>query len=252
MALSPKPEDRFDTVEEFQKEMSEYLANPRAGQKQLAAIFRDRDIDEEDEPVASNKSRILEGLTNNIGQTILGRAFAGIASVPLSLAAALNFDVFGGMSPNLGGIIAIVVLIGASIAWPPAGIAACGLALSIALMFKGNFIIGALFAIISGAWGVYSFKKKVANTNTVASFPCLGTFGFAQAAPFITGLFCNIKDALINTAYGFLFCLVLAGLGSHNLVGWEVFTNIDFLTNTNNAEVQDAVFLLLTKPATYI
>ena len=83
---------------------------------------------EEEEPDVSNKSRILEGLTNNIGQTILGRAFAGIASVPLALAAALNLDFLGGMSPNLGGIIVIVLLIGASIAWPPAAIAACGLA----------------------------------------------------------------------------------------------------------------------------
>lgn len=116
MALSPKPDDRFDTVEEFQKEMSEHLSNPRAGQKQLAALFRDRDVEEDEEPQASNKSRILESLTNNTGQTLLGRAFAGIASIPLALVAALNFDMFGGMEPNLGGIIAIIVLIGASIA----------------------------------------------------------------------------------------------------------------------------------------
>ena len=75
MALSPDPNDRFDTVSEFHEEMSEHLSNPRAGQKQLSALFRDRDIDEEEVDDRSQKSRILEGLTNNTGQTILGRVF---------------------------------------------------------------------------------------------------------------------------------------------------------------------------------
>ena len=66
---------------------------------------------------------------------------------------------------------------------------------------------------------MYSFFSKVANSNSVSAFPFLGSFGFAQAAPFISGLFCNVKDAVINTGFGFVICLVLAGLGSHNLVG---------------------------------
>lgn len=52
--------------------------------------------------------------------------------------------------------------------------------------------------------------------------------------------------------FGFITCLVLAGLGSHNLVGWEVLNNINFMASTNYGEVQDAVLLLLTRPATYI
>lgn len=91
--------------------------------------------------------------------------------------------------------------------------------LAIALITTGNFIVGGVLALVVILWCVYSFKLKVANTNTSASFALFGSFGFAQAAPFITGLFCDIKDAVINTGFGFITCLVLAGLGSHNLVG---------------------------------
>ena len=93
---------------------------------------------------------------------------------------------------------------------------------------------------------------QVSHSNSAASYSLFGSFGFAQAAPFITGLFCKIKDAVINTAFGFVICLVLAGLGSHSLVGWEVFANFNFAENTNYGEVQEAVLLLLTRPATYI
>lgn len=116
MALSPDPSDRFSTVSEFRKEMSEHLSNPRAGQKQLSALFRDRDIDEDEVPEFSNKSRILESLTNNIGQTILGRVFAAVASIPIALVSVLNIGFLGGSTPNIFGIICIVLLVGASAA----------------------------------------------------------------------------------------------------------------------------------------
>lgn len=272
MALSPKPEDRFDTVSEFREEMSDYLSNPRAGQKQLSAIFRDRDIDEIDEVEVSQKSRILEGLTNNTGQTILGRAYAAIATVPLALVSVLNIDFFGAATPNLAGIIAIVVIIGAAIAWPCIGLGLGALALALALMLSGNIIVGIVLVLASIGWGAYALKKSLNNSsasrnandqqtfttshialaNTASAFPLFGSFGFAQAAPFLAGLFCDIKDALINTAYGFLLCLMLAGLGSHSLVGWELLNNINFLASTSASDVQDAIFLLLTRPATYI
>lgn len=115
-ALSPEMNDRFDTVEEFQKEMSEYLSNPRSGQKQLTALFKEKDNEEDESPQQSQKSKILESLTNNVGQTILGRAFAAVSVLPLVLVAVLNIEFLGATTPNIFGIISIIVLVGAAAA----------------------------------------------------------------------------------------------------------------------------------------
>ena len=219
MALSPDPNDRFDTVSEFHEEMSEHLSNPRAGQKQLSAIFRDRDIDEAEAPDVSQKSRILEGLTNNTGQTILGRVFSAAATIPLALVATLNIGFLGGSTPNIFGLVCIGIIIALGAIIPPLGIAVASIMLGIAFITTGNYIVGGALALVAILWCVYSFRLKVANTNTTLSYSLFGSFGFAQAAPFITGLFCSVKDSVINTCFGFVLCLVLAGLGTHNLVG---------------------------------
>ena len=150
MALSPDPNDRFDSVKEFRKEMMEHLSNPRAGQKQLAAIIKDQDSDETEEaPEISNKSRVLEGLTNNIGQTILGRAFSAVAAIPLILTACLSMSFLGGTSPNIAGFIVMFVLFAAVIAWPSVGLCASVCALCVSLVFTGNFIVGGVLALLA-------------------------------------------------------------------------------------------------------
>lgn len=219
-ALSPNMEDRYSSVAEFAKEMLDFLSNPRAGQRQLSALFRDKE-DEEDENAEnqSNKSRILEGLTNNIGQTILGRLFAALATAPIAILACINIDVFGGLTPNVFGILAIIIIVATAVVWPVIGFALACATLSVALALSGNMIIAVVFGLISLTWCVYNFKKNVANTNCAASFSLFGSFGFSQAGPFISGLFCDLKDGVINTVFGFVICLVLAGLGSMTLVG---------------------------------
>lgn len=195
------------------------LSNARAGQKQLSAIFRDKNAAEEEIPDTSNKSRILESLTNNIGQTILGRAFAVLATAPIALVAVLNIKFLGAATPNLFGIIAIVLLLAAAAVWPPLGLTLSAAVLGIALIGSGNYIVGGALAGISILWCVYSFRLKVSNSNSASAFPLFGSAGFAQAAPFISGLFCDVKDSIVNTFFGFAICLVLAGLGSQSLVG---------------------------------
>lgn len=141
--------DRFDTVEEFQKEMAEHLSNPRAGQKQLTALFKEKDTPEADDVQQSQKSRILEGLTNNVGQTILGRAFAAISVLPLVLVAVLNIEFFGAVTPNIFGIIAIVVLLACAAAWPALGVAASCVAMSVALLTHGNHIVAGVLTLLA-------------------------------------------------------------------------------------------------------
>ena len=141
--------ERFDTVEEFQKEMSEHLSNPRSGQKQLTALFKEKDTTEDEAVQQSQKSRILEGLTNNVGQTILGRAFAAVSVLPLVLVAVLNIEFLGATTPNIFGIIAIVVLVGAAAVWPALGVSASCVAISVALLIHGNHIVAGVLTLIS-------------------------------------------------------------------------------------------------------
>lgn len=100
-ALSPDPNERFATIKDFHEEMNECLSNPRAGQKQLSALFKNVDEEEAQEDDASKKSKILESLTNNIGLTILGRAFSFLACVPVAVTGVLNISFLGAMNPNL-------------------------------------------------------------------------------------------------------------------------------------------------------
>lgn len=92
-ALSPNAEDRFINIESFDKAIMNGLSNPRAGQRQLAALFRDNEEEDAQEP-QTNKLKLFEKLSNKKGLSILGRVFAVLASFPLAFVSVLNIPFF--------------------------------------------------------------------------------------------------------------------------------------------------------------
>lgn len=254
-ALSPNMQDRYSSVKEFDEALSKNLSNPRAGKKQLSAILHSKD--ENIEPVQqqniqSNKSKVLESITTNTGQKILGRCFSSILAIPITLLACLNIQFLGGVSPNIFGIISIVAIIAIAAIWPSLGVGVSSVVLSIALFLHNDYIPAVVLTAVSILWTAYSFKKKISYSNTAAAFSFFGSFGFSQAGPFSVGIFCNIKQSVINAVFGFVICVVLAGLGTNNIIGWNIVENLNFIQNVNSGHVQDVFLTFLTLPSTYI
>lgn len=222
-ALSSDANNRYLSIKDFYQDLSKYLSNPRAGQRQLSALLKEGQEVDIEKDIQKNKFSALEKLTNKTAKNILGRVFAVIGAFPVVMLSCLNIEFFGGVQPNMFFFIAVLVLLIIVGIWPPLGITTAIASLCVALILSGNYILAGILMLIAILWCVYNFKSSLANSNSLLSFPLFGSFGFAQFSPFFTGLFVNVKDTIINCFYGFVICFILACLGSNSLVGWQPF-----------------------------
>ena len=77
----------------------------------------------------------------------------------------------------------------------------------------------------------------------------IGSFGFAPLAPFAAGYLLRPRDAVATTLFAGVLALMLSGLGSHVLSGWDAFS---YALVPLAGGVQDLVAALLVLPSTWI
>ena len=76
-----------------------------------------------------------------------------------------------------------------------------------------------------------------------------GSIGLAPLVPFIAGFLLSARDALISTLYAACIALLLAGLGSASLMGWDIVSYGALPINSNFSVV---LLQVISLPSTWI
>lgn len=183
-ALSPDPDDRYDSVEEFLAALMPYLGNPARGSRRLREIVQVDDEVVEEESYVPPKRSILDHVSPRLN-LVLGRAIAAALCWWLSTSALFNVTM---LDTNVAMLVALLPAV-AAVVKPPFG-ALLAMLVNGASLFLCSVPMPALgIAAIAAAagWVILFGREGVADTNCALIISPLGLVGFAPLAPMIAG-----------------------------------------------------------------
>lgn len=183
-ALSPDPDDRYDSVEEFLAALMPYLGNPARGSRRLREIVQVDDEVVEEESYVPPKRSILDHVSPRLN-LVLGRVIAATLCWWLSTSALFNVTM---LDTNVAMLVALLPAV-AAVVKPPFG-ALLAMLVNGASLFLCSVPMPALgIAAIAAAagWVILFGREGVADTNCALIISPLGLVGFAPLAPMIAG-----------------------------------------------------------------
>ena len=183
-ALSPDPDDRYDSVEEFLAALMPYLGNPARGSRRLREIVQVDDEVVEEESYVPPKRSILDHISPRLN-LVLGRVIAAALCWWLSTSALFNVTM---LDTNVAMLVALLPAV-AAVVKPPFG-ALLAMLVNGASLFLCSAPMPALgIAAIAAAagWVILFGREGVADTNYALIISPLGLVGFAPLAPMIAG-----------------------------------------------------------------
>lgn len=183
-ALSPDPDDRYDSVEEFLAALMPYLGNPARGSRRLREIVQVDDEVVEEESYVPPKRSILDHISPHLNLA-LGRVIAAALCWWLSTSALFNVTM---LDTNVAMLVALLPAV-AAVVKPPFG-ALLAMLVNGASLFLCSVPMPALgIAAIAAAagWVILFGREGVADTNCALIISPLGLVGFAPLAPMIAG-----------------------------------------------------------------
>lgn len=183
-ALSPDPDDRYDSVEEFLAALMPYLGNPARGSRRLREIVQVDDEVVEEESYVPPKRSILDHISPRLN-LVLGRVIAAALCWWLSASALFNVTM---LDTNVAMLVALLPAV-AAVVKPPFG-ALLAMLVNGASLFLCSVPMPALgIAAIAAAagWVILFGREGVADTNCALIISPLGLVGFAPLAPMIAG-----------------------------------------------------------------
>lgn len=183
-ALSPDPDDRYDSVEEFLAALMPYLGNPARGSRRLREIVQVDDEVVEEESYVPPKRSILDHISPRLN-LVLGRVIAAALCWWLSTSALFNVTM---LDTNVAMLVALLPAV-AAVVKPPFG-ALLAMLVNGASLFLCSVPMPALgIAAIAAAagWVILFGREGVADTNCALIISPLGLVGFAPLAPMIAG-----------------------------------------------------------------
>lgn len=183
-ALSPDPDDRYDSVEEFLAALMPYLGNPTRGSRRLREIVQVDDEVVEEESYVPPKRSILDHISPRLN-LVLGRVIAAALCWWLSTSALFNVTM---LDTNVAMLVALLPAV-AAVVKPPFG-ALLAMLVNGASLFLCSVPMPALgIAAIAAAagWVILFGREGVADTNCALIISPLGLVGFAPLAPMIAG-----------------------------------------------------------------
>ena len=183
-ALSPDPDDRYDSVEEFLAALMPYLGNPARGSRRLREIVQVDDEVVEEESYVPPKRSILDHVSPRLN-LVLGRVIAAALCWWLSTSALFNVTM---LDTNVAMLVALLPAV-AAVVKPPFG-ALLAMLVNSASLFLCSVPMPALgIAAIAAAagWVILFGREGVADTNCALIISPLGLVGFAPLAPMIAG-----------------------------------------------------------------
>lgn len=281
-ALDPDPQERYDSVKDFAEQLQPCLGSTRKGKNALKRLVSAGDLTGSGEELSSQED-FFDDTDTLSAEDVSGkglpdsedglyeRASYGssqqpwrmslrMRSVCMRIWAALStgllaflgiHSVLGpeswGTQPVAWGIL--VACIGLTAALPSWGVLVVGEAFGVALCACGAPLPGIVFMAATGAWWFYSARFSVEASNAGMAGVIFGAIGLAPLVPFVAGFLLSVRDALIATLYAACVAVILAGLGSGSLFGWDAIT---FAPMPIDSSYSDVVLGLTAKPSTWI
>lgn len=192
-ALSPDPDDRYDSVADFLAALMPYLGNPAQGSRRLREIVQVDDEIVEEESSIPKKRGLLERVSPRLG-FVAGRIIAAALCWWLSTSALFNVTM---LDTNIAMLVALLPAVAAAVK-PPFGALLAMLVNGVSLFLCATPmpILGVAAIAAAVAWVVLFGREGVADTNCALIISPLGIVGFAPLAPMIAGYCLPPKRAL--------------------------------------------------------
>lgn len=281
-ALDPDPQERYDSVKDFAEQLQPCLGSTRKGKNALKRLVSAGDLTGSGEELSSQED-FFDDTDTLSAEDVSGKGLpdsedglyerasygssqqpwrmsSRMRSVCMRIWAALStgllaflgiHSVLGpeswGTQPVAWGIL--VACIGLTAALPSWGVLVVGEAFGVALCACGAPLPGIVFMAATGAWWFYSARFSVEASNAGMAGVIFGAIGLAPLVPFVAGFLLSVRDALIATLYAACVAVILAGLGSGSLFGWDAIT---FAPMPIDSSYSDVVLGLIAKPSTWI
>ena len=247
-ALDPERDERYESVRDFAEEL---LGDAAQGRAALAEIVQGPAEDEAPAP-APRAPRIP--LRDRITPMLLRVASHGCGAAGSAVLAFVSFanipQASGFDNPLFWGLFCLVTLAGAL--RPHLGALLGLLAFSGMLIACGIPAAGCVLLVAAGVWWWYLGRTDDAPANAVLAAPLAGAVSLGPLAPLAAGFCLRPVPAMITAAFQAMCALLLAGLGSGSLFGWNMLATWHFSTGAFAGEVvSDRMVALLSQPGTW-
>lgn len=244
IALSPLPEDRFETVSEFIDEALKDLGDPGAGDASLRELVEQHSEELEEEP-AFDEIGLWDRLSGRTGQI----ALRGTAALETSWLAWIGLSRLGLEESAVLAAVALTAL-GAALA-PSLGLM-LGLGCLIAGLLASSLWVAAAVVAVGGAvwWWFVARHAEGASVLPLAA-PTLGALRVAPLQPLIAGFALRPWPAAWTALAGGMLTMLASAVSYESVpylaVSASSFTGLDGLRLGANA-----VETLVTDPGTWI
>ena len=250
-ALDPERDERYESVRDFAEELAPLLGDAAQGRAALAEIVQGPAEDETPAP-APRAPRIP--LRDRITPMLLRVASHGCGAAGSAVLAFVSFanipQASGFDNPLFWGLFCLVTLAGAL--RPHLGALLGLLAFSGMLIACGIPAAGCVLLVAAGVWWWYLGRTDDASANAVLAAPLAGAVSLGPLAPLAAGFCLRPVPAMITAAFQAMCALLLAGLGSGSLFGWNMLATWHFSTGAFAGEVvSDCMVALLSQPGTW-
>lgn len=245
-ALDPDREERYDSVSDFAHEMKQCLGSPKKGTRKLAAVVGSVFEDDEEETAP----QVLANQHYELSQRALGviaRLSSAVFIAVCVFVSLSNIDALVDWSiPVAIGLGAAMVALGVFI--PHLGALVSLEALGIMFFANGAPLPGVLIIVESFVWWYGVARRHVLLSNAGMSVMLLGGVGLAFLTPLLSGISLRIKDALLTSVHTLFIAIMMAGMGSGTILGWDIVQHLDIRMWTT---LSDTIAEVLMNPCTW-
>ena len=249
-ALDPDREERYDNVTDFAEELEPFLGDPKRGARELAAIVGHAD-DEEEAPAEEEPEVPRVPLRERFTpwhRMVAAHVVGALGSGLVSFVALANVPQTGAFdNPLFWGLVALVTLAGAL--KPHLGALLSYFTLSAAFIAQESPAAGCVLLAAASAWWYFVGRLGSAEANAALAVPLAGSLGLGQLAPLAAGFCLPPARAMGTAAFSVLVGVMLAALGSHSLLNWDVLAYWNFGARV---DLNQSLGALLMQPALWV
>lgn len=277
-ALDPDPQERYDSVKDFATQLQPCLGSTRKGKNALKRLVAQELAPEQDDadwedadgfdvddfesgeiPAVSENDLDMERgsaglpwetwhLSSRMRQVLMrlwNVVDCGIIAF-IMVNSFFGHDAWGSQPVAWGVLAACLVLaavlpsIGALVVCEAWGVALCAL---------GAPLPGIVLMVAAGAWWYFCARLSVESTNVGMTGVVCGSIGMAPLVPLIAGYLLSARDALISTLFAACLAVLLAGLGSASLLGWNA---LSFMALPFDGDFTGLLLQVVSQPSCWI
>lgn len=264
-ALDPDYRERYDSIEDFAQQLQPCLGSTRKGKNALRRLVdesglvgeedpavEDSDYEEQPHDLHSYENRMTLPAHWKMSERMRSFCMRAWAVLGVLVLLIIGIDsLFGAGSwldqPVVWAILTAGIVLTALL--PHVGTFVIAEAFGVSLCACGAPLPGIALMALTVPWWYCSARHSVEGTNVGLSAALFGAVGLSPLVPFIAGFLLSARDSIISTLYSALMALLLAGLGSASILGWDPAAYIGSGITSN---VNAVLLSMLAMPSTWV